>query len=306
MLRYALKKILKLIPLMITIVIVTFFIIRMIPGDPVRLMLGKEASVETVENMREELGYNDSILIQLGRYFKSLLQGDLGVCMKTGEQNLDIIKRVYPVTFCLAVFSTLFSSVVGVILGIISAVRRGKIADNAISVMTLVFISMPTFFPGLLLLLFFSLQLRWLPVHSNGSWNQFVLPVLSLGLVELGYIARTTRSSLLDVISQDYIRTSRAKGLREHVVIYRDALKNALIPIITSVGMRFGSLLAGATITETVFSIRGVGSVMLEAITTRDYTLMQSCILVVALTFVVVNTLTDILYTVVDPRIRLK
>lgn len=132
------------------------------------------------------------------------------------------------------------------------------------------------------------------------------MPVLSLGLVELGYIARTTRSSLLDVISQDYIRTSRAKGLRKHTVIYRDALKNALIPIITSVGMRFGSLLAGATITETVFSIRGIGSVMLEAINTRDYTLMQSCILVVSLTFVVVNTLTDILYTVVDPRIRLK
>ena len=306
MLRYALKKILKLIPMIITIVIVTFFIIRMIPGDPVRLMLGKEASVETVENMREELGYNDPILVQLGRYFKTLLQGDLGVCQRTGEQNLDIIRRVFPVTFCLALFSTLFSSFVGVILGIISAVRRGKIADNAISVMTLVFISMPSFFLGLLLLLFFSLKLRWLPVYSNGSWNQFVLPVLSLGLVELGYIARTTRSSLLDVISQDYIRTSRAKGLRKHTVIYRDALKNALIPIITSVGMRFGSLLAGATITETVFSIRGIGSVMLEAINTRDYTLMQSCILVVSLTFFVVNTLTDILYTVVDPRIRLK
>lgn len=306
MLRYTLKKLLKLIPMIITIVVVTFFIIRMIPGDPVRIMLGKEASIETVENMREELGYNDPILVQLGRYFKSILKGDLGVCQKTGEQNLDIIARVFPVTFGLAVFSTLFSSVVGVILGIISAVRRGKIADNTISVMTLVFISMPSFFLGLLLLLFFSLKLKWLPVYSNGSWNQFILPVLSLGLVELGYIARTTRSSLLDVISQDYIRTSRAKGLREHTVIYRDALKNALIPIITSIGLRFGSLLAGATITETVFTIRGIGSVMLEAITTRDYTLLQSCILVVSITFIVVNMLTDILYTVVDPRIRLK
>ncbi|MFR9255950.1 MAG: ABC transporter permease [Merdibacter sp.] len=191
----------------------------------------------------------------------------------------------------------------GVILGIISAVRRGKIADNAISVMTLVFISMPSFFLGLLLLLFFSLKLRWLPVYSNGSWNQFVLPVLSLGLVELGYIAHNP-PSLLDMSART--THSLAKGLRKHTVIYRDALKNALIPIITSVGMRFGSLLAGATITETVFSIRGIGSVMLEAINTRDYTLMQSCILVVSLTFIVVNTLTDILYTVVDPRIRLK
>lgn len=306
MLRYILKKILKMIPMMITIVVVTFFIIRMIPGDPVRIMLGKEASIETVENMREELGYNDPLLVQLGRYFVNLLHGELGVCQKTGEDNLELITRVFPVTFYLALFATLFSSVVGVILGIIAAVRRGKIADNAISVLTLVFISLPSFFLGLMLLLLFALKLRWLPVYGSGSWEQMVLPVLSLGLVELGYIARTTRSSLLEVIGQDYIRTARAKGMRERVVIYRDALKNALIPIVTSVGLRFGSLLAGATITESVFSIRGIGTVMLQAINDRDYTLLQGCILVVSLCFIVVNTLTDILYTLVDPRIKLK
>lgn len=157
-----------------------------------------------------------------------------------------------------------------------------------------------------MLLLLFALKLRWLPVYGTGSWEQMVLPVLSLGLVELGYIARTTRSSLLEVIGQDYIRTARAKGMRERVVIYRDALKNALIPIVTSVGLRFGSLLAGATITESVFSIRGIGTIMLQAINDRDYTLLQGCILIVSLCFIVVNTLTDILYTLVDPRIKLK
>ena len=306
MLRYILKKLLRMIPLMITIIVVTFFIIRMIPGDPVKIMLGKEASTEVVEATRQRLGYNDPILMQLGRYFVNLFHGELGTCIRTGESNLSIIQRVFPVTFTLALFATLFSSVVGIVLGIVSAVHRGKLADNSILVLTLVFISLPSFFLGLLLLLLFSLQLRWLPVYGSDTWRHFVLPVLSLGLVELGYIARTTRSSLLDVISQDYIRTARAKGLREHVVIYRDALKNALIPIVTSVGLRFGSLLAGATITETVFSIRGVGMTLLNAISERDYTLVQSCILVVSLCFIVVNTLTDILYTLVDPRIKLQ
>ena len=306
MLRYILKKLLKMIPLILTIVVVTFFIIRMIPGDPVKIMLGKEANTEVVASTRERLGYNDPILVQLGRYFVNLLHGEMGTCLRTGESNFDIIKRVFPVTFKLALFATLVSSILGVILGIISAVRRGKIADNSILVLTLVFISLPSFFLGLLLLLLFALKLRWFPVYGSDTWRHFVLPVLSLGLVELGYIARTTRSSLLDVISQDYIRTSRAKGLKERVVIYRDALKNALIPIVTSIGLRFGSLLAGATITESVFSIRGIGTTMLDAISERDYTLVQSCILVVSICFIVVNTLTDILYTLVDPRIKLK
>ena len=295
-----------MIPLILTIVVVTFFIIRMIPGDPVKIMLGKEANTEVVESTRERLGYNDPILVQLGRYFVNLLHGEMGACLRTGESNFDIIKRVFPVTFKLALFATLVSSILGVILGIISAVRRGKTADNSILVLTLVFISLPSFFLGLLLLLLFALKLRWFPVYGSDTWRHFVLPVLSLGLVELGYIARTTRSSLLDVISQDYIRTSRAKGLKERVVIYRDALKNALIPIVTSIGLRFGSLLAGATITESVFSIRGIGTTMLDAISERDYTLVQSCILVVSICFIVVNTLTDILYTLVDPRIKLK
>lgn len=306
MLRYTLKKILKMIPLVITIVVVTFFIVRMIPGDPVRIKLGKDASNEAVEAMREEMGLNDPLMVQLGRYFVNVFKGDLGTNTRNGEPNLVTIKRAFPITFGLAVFATLFSTLVGVVLGIISAVKRGKIADNAIMVMTLVFISLPSFFLALILLLIFALKLKMFPVYGTGTWKHFVLPVLSLGLMELGYIARTTRSSLLDVISQDYIRTSRAKGMREKVVIYRDALKNALIPILTSVGLRFGSLLAGATITESVFAIRGVGSTMLDAVSNRDYTLMQSCILVVSLCFIVVNTLTDILYTLVDPRIKLQ
>lgn len=305
MLKYIIKKILQTIPLLLAIIIVTFFIVRLIPGDPVALMLGKGASVEAIEYAREELGYNDPLWQQLLRYIGDVLHGDLGTSLRSGEDIFQEIMRVFPVTLKLAVFSTLFSTVFGILLGVISAVHRGKFSDNIIRVLTLISISMPSFFLGLVFIIVFSLKLGWLPSYGSETWKNFIMPVVSLGLMELGYIARTTRSSMLDVLGQDYIRTARAKGLKERVVIYSEALRNALIPIATSVGLRFGTLLAGAAITETVFSLRGIGLTMIEAVTIRDYTYIQSCILVVAVVFVLVNTLVDILYTVIDPRIKL-
>ncbi len=305
MLKYIIKKILQTIPLLLAIIIVTFFIVRLIPGDPVALMLGKGASVEAIEYAREELGYNDPLWQQLLRYIGDVLHGDLGTSLRSGEDIFQEIMRVFPVTLKLAVFSTLFSTAFGILLGVISAVHRGKFSDNIIRVLTLISISMPSFFLGLVFIIVFSLKLGWLPSYGSETWKNFIMPVVSLGLMELGYIARTTRSSMLDVLGQDYIRTARAKGLKERVVIYSEALRNALIPIATSVGLRFGTLLAGAAITETVFSLRGIGLTMIEAVTIRDYTYIQSCILVVAVVFVLVNTLVDILYTVIDPRIKL-
>ena len=305
MLKYIIKKILQTIPLLLAIIIVTFFIVRLIPGEPVALMLGKGASVEAIEYAREELGYNDPLWQQLLRYIGDVLHGDLGTSLRSGEDIFQEIMRVFPVTLKLAVFSTLFSTAFGILLGVISAVHRGKFSDNIIRVLTLISISMPSFFLGLVFIIVFSLKLGWLPSYGSETWKNFIMPVVSLGLMELGYIARTTRSSMLDVLGQDYIRTARAKGLKERVVIYSEALRNALIPIATSVGLRFGTLLAGAAITETVFSLRGIGLTMIEAVTIRDYTYIQSCILVVAVVFVLVNTLVDILYTVIDPRIKL-
>lgn len=305
MLKYILKKILLMIPLLLAVITLTFFVVRMIPGDPVALMMGKGATVEAIENMREKLGYNDPLLVQLGRYIANVCKGDLGTSLRSGEDILGEIVRVFPVTLRLAFFATLFSTIVGVTLGVISAVHRGKLPDSSIRVLTLISISMPSFFLGLIFIIVFALKLGWFPTFGNGDWKHYVLPITSLGLMELGYIARVTRSSMLDVLGQDYIRTARAKGLKEHVVIYVEALRNALIPVATSVGLRFGSLLAGAAITETVFSLRGIGLTMIEAVTIRDYTLIQSCILVVAAVFVVVNTLVDILYTIIDPRIKL-
>lgn len=305
MFKYVVKKILQMIPLLLAVIIFTFFIVRMIPGDPVALMLGKGASVEAVEHAREELGYNDPLIEQLLRYINNVLHGNLGTSLRSGEDIFGEIMRVFPVTLKLALFSTLFSTVFGVLLGVLSAVHRGKFLDNLIRVLTLISISMPSFFLGLVFIIVFSLKLGWLPSYGSSSWKHFIMPVISLGLMELGYIARTTRSSMLDVLGQDYIRTARAKGLRERTVIYSEALRNALIPIATSVGLRFGTLLAGAAITETVFSLRGIGLTMIEAVTIRDYTYIQSCILVVAVVFVVVNTLVDILYTLIDPRIKL-
>lgn len=305
MLKYIIKKILQMIPLLFVVIVITFFMVRLIPGDPVALMLGKGASVEAIEYAREQLGYNDPLLIQLFRYVGNVLRGDLGTSLRSGEDIFKEIMRVFPVTLKLAIFATLFSSVFGIILGVVSAVHRGKLMDSVIRVLTLVSISMPSFFLGLVFIIVFALKLGWFPSYGSTTWRHFVMPVVSLGLMELGYIARTTRSSMLDVLGQDYIRTARAKGVRERVVIYSEALRNALIPIATSVGLRFGTLLAGAAITETVFSLRGIGLTMIEAVTIRDYTYIQSCILVVAVVFVVVNTLVDILYTVIDPRIKL-
>lgn len=301
---YAVRRILQLIPVLLAISFIVFFIIHLIPGDPVRNMLGIEASRTEVEAERERLGLNDPLPEQYIRYIGDVIQGDLGVSIfSKGKITDEIIKR-YPSTVKLAVGGTIFATVFGVIIGVVCAIKRNTVTDSSLVVVALMAVSTPSFFLALLLMLLFTSTLRWLPSIGLKTSAHYVLPIITLGMQSVGLIARTTRSAMLEVLTQDYIRTSRSRGIPERVIVYLHALKNAMIPVLTAVGLRFGGLLAGSTLVETVFSIPGIGRYMVEGVLKRDYPVVQGTVLVLAITFVIVNMLVDLLYAVVDPRIR--
>ena len=292
------------IPLLIAISFAAFIMMHLVPGDPVRNMMGIEASKEAVEAERERLGLNDPLLVQYGRFLGGVLKGDLGTSIFTKQSVTDEILKKYPATINLALGGTIFASVVGILAGIVSAVKRNKLTDNIIMVLSLISVSTPSFFLALVLMLFFSLQLGWLPSMGLRTPLHYVLPIITLGMQSVGTIARTTRSSMLEVLGQDYIRTSRSRGIPERVIIYSHAFKNAIIPVLTIVGLRFGGLLAGSMLVETVFSIPGIGRYLVDAVLERDYPVVQSTVLVLACTFVLVNLIVDLLYAVADPKIR--
>ncbi len=304
MLKYTIRRLLQTIPLLIAISFAAFIMMHLVPGDPVRNMMGIEASKEAVEAERERLGLNDPLLVQYGRFLGGVLQGDLGTSIFTKQSVTDEILKKYPATIKLALGGTIFASVVGILAGIVSAVKRNKLTDNVIMVLSLVSVSTPSFFLALVLMLFFSLQLGWLPSMGLRTPLHYVLPIITLGMQSVGTIARTTRSSMLEVLGQDYIRTSRSRGIPERVIIYSHAFKNAIIPVLTIVGLRFGGLLAGSMLVETVFSIPGIGRYLVDAVLERDYPVVQSTVLVLACTFVLVNLIVDLLYAVADPKIR--
>ena len=304
MLKYTIRRLLQTIPLLIAISFAAFIMMHLVPGDPVRNMMGIEASKEAVEAERERLGLNDPLLVQYGRFLGGVLQGDLGTSIFTKQSVTEEILKKYPATIKLALGGTIFASVVGILAGIVSAVKRNKLTDNIIMVLSLISVSTPSFFLALVLMLFFSLQLGWLPSMGLRTPLQYVLPIITLGMQSVGTIARTTRSSMLEVLGQDYIRTSRSRGIPERVIIYSHAFKNAIIPVLTIVGLRFGGLLAGSMLVETVFSIPGIGRYLVDAVLERDYPVVQSTVLVLACTFVLVNLIVDLLYAVADPKIR--
>lgn len=246
MLKYTIRRLLQTIPLLIAISFAAFIMMHLVPGDPVRNMMGIEASKEAVEAERERLGLNDPLLVQYGRFLGGVLQGDLGTSIFTKQSVTDEILKKYPATIKLALGGTIFASVVGILAGIVSAVKRNKLTDNIIMVLSLISVSTPSFFLALVLMLFFSLQLGWLPSMGLRTPLHYVLPIITLGMQSVGTIARTTRSSMLEVLGQDYIRTSRSRGIPERVIIYSHAFKNAIIPVLTIVGLRFGGLLAGS------------------------------------------------------------
>jgi ABC-type dipeptide/oligopeptide/nickel transport system permease component len=302
--KYALRRVLQLIPLLLILTVVIFLAIRLVPGDPVGLMLGMGAPEKAKAAERVRLGLDKPLVIQYFTFLGNVLKGDLGKSLSTGNPVAYEIVRRFPNTLILALGGTIVGAVFGIILGVLAAVRQNKFSDNAIMVVSLLSVSTPSFFLALMLMLLFSLQLGWLPSIGLRSWQHAILPIITLGTQAVGLVARTTRSSMLDVLGQDYIRTSRSRGISERTITYVHALKNALIPVVTVLGLRFGGLLAGATLVETVFSIPGLGRLMVDAVLKRDYPVVQGTLLVFAVVFVLVNTLVDLLYGVIDPRVK--
>ncbi|WP_434309393.1 ABC transporter permease [Hominifimenecus sp. rT4P-3] len=303
--KYIGKRLLMMIPVMLGVIVIVFIIMQMTPGDPARQILGDNASVEEVEALREEMGLNDPLVVQCFNYIKNLvLHGDFGTSYRT---NLPVISDIlvrFPTTMNLTFAGILFAIVLGIPLGIASALKKGSILDEVCSVVGMVGISMPNFWIGLLLAQLFALKLGWLPATGWYGPQYWILPAITVGINGAAIIMRTTRSSMLEVIRQDYIRTARAKGVYEKVVITKHALKNAMIPIITAIGLRIGVQLGGAMVVETVFSIPGLGKYLVDSISYRDYPAVRGGVLFIAIVFSLVNLCVDIIYAFVDPRIK--
>ena len=283
----------------------TFLLIHLVPGDPVEVMLGESASLADREVLRAELGLNQSVASQFGLYLSRLAHADFGVSIHSKTPIIDLIKTRYPATLKLALLALLIGVGVGVPLGIYAALKAGHWQDLLVTIVSVRLSAMPAFWLGPMLMLIFAVWLAILPVSGMDSPSSIILPALTLGFGLSAILTRMTRTSLLEVLNEDFIRTARAKGLTERQVIFRHALRAALLPIITIVGLQMGSLLAGTVITETIFSWDGIGRLLVESIEKRDYPVTQACVLLVALSYVVVNVLTDSLYRLADPRIRL-
>ncbi|MBD8037909.1 MULTISPECIES: ABC transporter permease [Solibacillus] len=316
MTKYIIRRLLQTIPVLLGVSILVFSLMFLIPGDPAQVMAGEGASEQTVENIREKLGLNDPAYVQYGRFLGNALQGDLGNSIRSGRPVMDEIQARFWITVEVAVYATIVAVFLGLIAGIISAVRHYTLTDVSIMLIALFGLSMPNFWLGLLLIQWFALGnlpfgwdlpeiLKMRPSGWGDSWRQIILPVITLGTGGAAIIARMTRSSMLEVIGQDYIRTARAKGVSERIVIYRHALKNALIPVVTIIGLEFGGFLGGAVLTETIFAINGMGRLTIDAIRQRDFPIVQGTVLVISLLFVIVNLLVDISYKFLNKRIDL-
>jgi peptide/nickel transport system permease protein len=358
MIQFFMRRLILLIPVMVGILLVTFVIVRLIPGDPCKVMLGERATEAVCSQFRDRYGLNDNILVQFFRYLGNIIRGDFGISLKSGQNVVDIIAQRLPMTIELTISAMIFAVTIGIMLGLISAVKRNTAADVFTMLIANVGVSMPVFWLGLMLAYLFALVLKGTPffippsgrlssglgmspliqywnitnpaplqnflvtflsnsviLHSiiignfqalkDGLWH-LILPALAVGTIPLAVIARMTRSSLLEVLGQDYIRTARAKGLKEQLVLFKHAFRNALIPIVTVIGLETGALLAGAILTETVFSLPGIGTALVQGILARDYPVVQGFTVVIAIIFVVVNLVIDLSYAFLDPRIRLE
>ena len=285
--------------------VLVFFMIHMIPGDPALLIAGLEAGPEVVEQIRRDLGLDQPLYQQYWNFLVGALQGDFGMSIRMRVPVLDEILERLPYTLAIAVGATILATLFGITTGVIAAVYHNRFADGLVMVTALLAASTPSYWLGLMLMLVFSLSLGWFPSIGIRTPLHYVLPIVTLAGQSGGIISRMTRSAMLDVLGQEYVRAARARGQRESVVIVRHALKNALIPVLSIVGLRFGNLLAGTVLVESVFAIPGVGRLLVDAVLWRDYPMIQGTMLFVAGVFVVVNTATDLLYGVVDPRIRM-
>lgn len=307
MLKYIFKRILLLIPVLLGVTFIIFILLSVTTGDPARVVLGEGATQENVEALREEMGLNDPLIVRFGRFIINFItKGDLGKSYTNNEPVRQLISERFPNTLKLAVWSVALSVTFGLTFGVISAVKPYSAVDNISMTMALLGVSMPRFWQGLLVILLFSIKLGWLPSSGFTTLRHVILPALTVGVSSMAELARMTRSTMLDVIRQDYVTTARAKGHKEFVVVTRHALRNVLIPIITIIGINFGTLLGGAVVVESIFSIPGVGKLMLDAIKARNYPIVQGGVLYIAFAFCLVNLVVDILYTYIDPRVKTK
>ncbi|MDO9393070.1 nickel ABC transporter permease [Methylotenera sp.] len=286
------------------VLVLTFLLIHLVPGDPVEVMLGESASMADRAQLRADLGLDQPLIQQFGSYLAKLSHGDFGRSIHTQTPIIELIKTRYPATLKLAALSLLIGMCIGIPLGIYAALKANHWQDLVVTLVSVRLSAMPAFWLGPMLMLIFAVWLGWLPVSGMESNTSIILPALTLGFGLSAILTRMTRTSLLEVLNDDYIRTARAKGLSERTVILRHALRAALLPIITIVGLQMGSLLAGTVITETIFSWDGIGRLLVESIEKRDYPITQSCVLIVALSYVLVNLLTDSLYRFADPRVK--
>jgi peptide/nickel transport system permease protein len=303
---FIIRRVLYTLPVIIGVSVAVFLMIHLIPGDPAQLVAGMEASDLDIANVRRALGLDQPVYVQYMKFVSRAVLGDFGNSFRTGRAVLEEVGSRYMNTALLGFAAMLVTIVFGGATGIISAVRKFTAIDSASMLVSLLGVSMPTFFLGLLLMLVFSVHLGWFPLTGKGTWLHLVLPALTLGTPSAAVISRLTRSSLLDVLEQDYIRTARAKGLAEFIVINSHAIRNALIPVVTVLGLQMGYLLGGAVVTETVFAWPGIGRLIVQSILARDFPVVQASVLFLAMTFVLLNLLTDLLYSFLDPRIRLQ
>lgn len=307
MVKFLAKRLLALIPVCLGVTFILFSLLYITPGDPARLALGDDASEESVAEFRKEHGLDKHLLVRYGLFiYNAVVHQDIGRSYTTNRPVVQEIVNTFPTTLILASGATALAIIFGVLFGIICAIKQYTIFDNVTMVIAMLGISMPNFYLGVLLLLLFSVSLRWFPSSGFDSLSQRILPWVCLSTTSMSIITRMTRSSMLEVIRSDYIRTARAKGQRESVVIFRHALKNALIPIITIAGIQFGNLLGGSILTESIFSISGVGRLAVEAIKMRDYPIVQGAVIYMALAYVIINLLVDLLYAWADPRLRMR
>jgi ABC-type dipeptide/oligopeptide/nickel transport system permease component len=304
MIRYISIRLLFALPALWLILTMVFLLVHLVPGDPVAQMLGEGARAEDLTQLRHALGLDLPLPVQYGRYLSGVLHGNLGESFRFQQPVLNVVAEHYPATLELAVVALLICALIGIPAGVLAAHKRGERTDHAVGVLTLFGLSVPNFALGPVLILLFSVVLGWLPVSGRGGISHLILPAFTLGAALAAILTRMVRTSVIEELSADYVRTARAKGVSESGVLFRHALRNALIPVLTILGLQFGTLLAGTIVTESIFSWPGIGRLAVQAISARDYPLLQGCILLIAISYVFVNLLTDLVYALVDPRVR--
>lgn len=305
MLKYAIRRIILMIPVLICVTLLLFFIQALAPGDPAVMVLGQEATEEAKEEWREENGLNQPLIAQYGQYIWNIVtQGDFGTSYSTGRSITETVMGRWPYTIVLAVGSILLATILGLFLGILSAVRRGKLLDSILRVIGIVLFSIPNFWLAIMLIIFFAMQLHWLPVSGLATAKGWVLPIMTMAMINAAGIMRFTRSAMLENLQQDFVRSVRAKGQSEANVVMRHVLGNSMIPIITYVGQTLISAMAGTIVLEQIFSLPGLGSLLIQAINYRDYPLLRGCVILIAITTAVLNLVIDLIYAFVDPRVK--